>query len=169
MVVRKIKIIIMMKTVAKLVMVLLLINASCSKKASSCPYDPCSPKAPDAEVAQVQAYLSSNNITAVKHCSGLFYQIMSQGSGVAPSGCSAVVVNYKGALTNGKVFDQSVMPFSTSLIDVIKGWQDGLPLIQKGGKIKLFIPPSLGYGPSANGDIPANSILIFDVELLDLR
>jgi FKBP-type peptidyl-prolyl cis-trans isomerase FkpA len=58
-----------------------------------------------------------------------------------------------------------------SLLGVIQGWTNGVPLIKKGGKIKLYIPPALGYGANTTSDgrIPGNSILIFDVELLDFQ
>jgi FKBP-type peptidyl-prolyl cis-trans isomerase FkpA len=159
----------MKKMVTRLMMVLLLLNYSCSKKAFKCPYDPCAIVAPQSEITQLEAYLAGNNITAVKHCSGMYYQVLNPGEGAAPTGCSAVLVTYKGSLTNGTIFDQSVNPTPFSLIDLIKGWQNGIPLIQKGGKIRLYVPPTLGYGATANRDIPANSILIFDVDLLDVR
>ena len=147
----------------------LLLSTSCSKKDNmNCSYDPCSVTAPDAEVQQVQSYITTNKVTAVKHCSGVFYQIISEGTGTQPSACSSVSVKYTGTLTNGSVFDQTTTPVSFSLLRLIEGWKKGLPLIKKGGKIKLIIPPSLGYGASANGSIPGNSILIFDIELVDV-
>ena len=143
---------------------------SCFKdpKPAKCSYDPCAYKAPDSEVQAVENYLASQGITnAVKHCSGLYYIIDSAGTGVQLNGCSYVAVHYKGSLTNGSVFDERDYQFSLS--QVIPGWSDGVPLIKKGGKIHLYIPPSLGYGSQPNGPIPANSILIFEITLYDVQ
>lgn len=136
----------------------------------TCTYDPCQLKAPDSQVVKIETYLNTNGITAVKHCSGLYYTMVSPGTGdLSPTPCSAIAINYTGTLTNGNVFDKSTAPVSFSLMSLISGWKNGIPLMKKGGKIRLYIPPSLGYGPSANGSIPGNSILIFDVELLDFQ
>ena len=135
----------------------------------TCNYNECSVKAPAAEIEQLRAYLASNNIMATEHCSGLFYVIDNPGTGNKPTACNSVLVNYEGRLTNGDTFDKSTSPAAFSLTGVIRGFQNGVPLIKTGGKIRLFIPPSLGYGGAAQTSIPANSILIFDVELLDMR
>lgn len=140
-----------------------------SQNEFTCNYNECAVKAPAAEIEQVKAYLSANNITATEHCSGLLYVIDDPGTGNKPTACSSVLVNYEGRLTNGNTFDKSTSPVAFSLTGVIKGFQNGVPLVKTGGKIRLFIPPSLGYGSTAQNGIPANSILIFDVELLDMR
>jgi FKBP-type peptidyl-prolyl cis-trans isomerase FkpA len=71
-------------------------------------------------------------------------------------------------LTNGTVFDQSLTnPVLYPLSQLIAGWQIGLQLIKSGGKIRLFLPPSLGYGNNAVSSIPANSVLIFDVTIIE--
>jgi FKBP-type peptidyl-prolyl cis-trans isomerase len=77
-----------------------------------------------------------------------------------------VKVNYSGSLTNGSVFD-SGNGVSFPLANLIIGWQQGIPLVGKSGKIILYLPPSLGYGSSAQNGIPANSIMIFTIDLLD--
>jgi FKBP-type peptidyl-prolyl cis-trans isomerase len=78
-----------------------------------------------------------------------------------------VSVNYVGKLTNDTIFDQTTTsPASFFLGQTIPGWIKGVSLIRAGGRITLFLPPSLGYGNVAIGPIPANSILIFDVDLL---
>lgn len=134
------------------------------KKESTCNYDACFDKAPASEIQAVQDYLTSQGITnAQQHCSGMFYVIDSAGSGKQPTACSAVDVNYTGKLTDGTVFDQG--RYQNYLGSVIEGWANGVPLIKEGGVIHLYIPPSLGYGSQANGTIPANSILIFDITL----
>ena len=139
-----------------------IVGSGCSK--NKCDYNECATKAPDAEIQAVQAYLSSKSITsAVQHCSGMYYLIDNAGSGKHPNGCSDVNVTYKGMLTNGSTFDQGTTDLG--LGDVIPGWRNGIPKVAVGGIIHLYIPPSLGYGPYANGPIPANSILVFDVTL----
>ncbi len=128
-----------------------------------CLYEPCDFVAPAIETAAIQTYLDSNSINATKHCSGLFYIIDSLGTGVSPDACNGVSVTYTGRLTDGSVFDAGSIVIG--LNQVIPGWTNGLPLIKSGGGIRLFIPPSLGYGGQAQPGIPAHSILIFDVQL----
>ncbi len=104
--------------------------------------------------------------------SGLLYQVEKEGTGEAPQDSDTVVVNYKGTLTDGTVFDNSYdrgEPLSFRLDGVIPGWTEGLKHIKKGGKIKLVIPPALAYGKTGVPGIPANSTLVFDVELLDVK
>lgn len=137
----------------------------------SCVKDNCAiptTKAPSAEVTQLEQYLASVGITtAVKDDRGFCHIISAPGTGTRPNLCSSVRVSYTGRLTNGTVFDQSTSA-TFGLSGLITGWQEGIPLIQKGGSIRLFLPPSLAYGSSATGSIPANSILIFDISLLDV-
>ena len=104
--------------------------------------------------------------------SGLLYQVEKPGTGAAPKDSDTVVVNYKGTLTDGTEFDNSYTrgePLSFRLDGVIPGWTEGLKHIKKGGKIKLVIPPELAYGKTGVPGIPANSTLVFDVELLDVK
>jgi len=138
---------------------------------STCSYDPCGLKAPDSEIQAVQSYLTSNSITATQHCSGLFYTIDLPGTGITPTVCNAVIVNYEGRLTNGTVFDktQPGAPATFNLSQLIAGFKNGVPLIKAGGKITLYVPPSLGYGSQQAGAIPPNSILIFNVELAGVQ
>jgi FKBP-type peptidyl-prolyl cis-trans isomerase FkpA len=161
-----------MRKIVFAVFVVFMVASACHKSDSRCDYDPCSRKAPASEITQLETYLSGTGITtAVKHCSGMYYQITSNGADNGPGVCSYVSVNYKGALTNGTVFDQTTTtsgPASFLLIDLIEGWKIGIPLIKKTGKIRLYIPPSLGYGNIARTGIPANSILIFDIDLVDV-
>lgn len=117
----------------------------------------------------ITAYISDNKLNAKATGSGLYYVITSQGSGAQPNSTSSVTVNYKGYLTNGTVFDQSRSSgVSFSLNNVIKGWQEGIPYFKKGGKGVLLIPSALAYGSQAKANIPANSVLIFDIELLEI-
>jgi FKBP-type peptidyl-prolyl cis-trans isomerase FkpA len=121
------------------------------------------------EIASVQAYLTANNITATQHAGGFFYNIVTQGSGPFPTLNSNVTLKYTGTLTNGNIFDQNNAGSVFLLSQLILGIQKGLPLIQKGGKIILYLPPSLGYGCSSVGSIPPGSNLIFSIELIDVQ
>jgi peptidylprolyl isomerase len=106
--------------------------------------------------------------------SGLKYIILEEGSGDQPEPGDVVSVNYSGYLMDGTKFDSSVdrdEPFVFTLGKgmVIKGWDEGIALLKEGGKAKLIIPPVLAYGERPNGPIPANSTLIFDVELVEIK
>jgi FKBP-type peptidyl-prolyl cis-trans isomerase FkpA len=131
-----------------------------------CNYDDCAVKAPASEIQSVKDYLAANNLAASEHCSGLFYIITEQGTGATPTVCGAVKAIYEGKLTDGTVF----APKDTAsfyLNEVIRGWANGIPLVKGGGKIQLFIPPTLGYGNTTpqGSTIPPNSILVFDVKV----
>ena len=131
----------------------------------TCNYNECQVVAPASEIQAVKDYLGTNSITATQHCSGMFYTIDDPGTGVAPTACNAVVITYEGRLTNGTVFDKPTDPVTLGLPDVITGFRNGLLKLKNGGKITLYIPPSLGYGNRQVGNIPPNSILIFKIEL----
>lgn len=149
-----------------------LLLASCQKSSSnnSCAYTPSGKTASAAEITSLQNYLSSHSITtAVQHSSGFFYEITAPGTGASPVLCSGIVVKYIGSLESGTIFDSNTSGASFTLGQLIDGWQQGLPLIKAGGSIKLYIPPSLGYGSSSAGSIPANSNLIFNIQLVSVQ
>lgn len=105
--------------------------------------------------------------------SGLQYKILQQGSGPKPTADDTVVCNYRGTLVNGEEFDSSYKrgePATFPVNRVIKGWTEALQLMPVGSKWQLFIPPQLAYGErgAGNGDIPPNSTLIFEVELISI-
>ncbi|MFN5069792.1 MAG: FKBP-type peptidyl-prolyl cis-trans isomerase [Bacteroidota bacterium] len=103
--------------------------------------------------------------------SGLQYEIITEGSGAKPTATQTVTCHYHGTLTNGTVFDSSVKrgaPASFPLNRVISGWTEALQLMPVGSKWRLFLPPQLAYGSMQVGAIPANSTLIFEVELLSI-
>jgi FKBP-type peptidyl-prolyl cis-trans isomerase FklB len=104
--------------------------------------------------------------------SGLQYKVLKKGSGGSPDENDQVTVHYKGTLVDGTVFDSSYKrgePVTFPLNRVIPGWTEGVQLMKKGAKYRLFIPPTLGYGERGNRDIPGNAVLIFDIELLDFK
>ncbi len=116
-------------------------------------------------------YLTNNSLNFESTESGIYYSIEKQGEGEHPTEKHVVETHYKGTLLDGKVFDSSYdrgEPIEFPLTAVIKGWQEAIPLLKKGGKGTFIIPSSLAYGTRGAGrDIPPNSVLIFDVELLD--
>jgi FKBP-type peptidyl-prolyl cis-trans isomerase FkpA len=104
--------------------------------------------------------------------SGLQIETITAGEGESPKVTDKVKVHYTGTLVDGTKFDSSVdrgEPITFPLDGVIKGWGEGLQLMKVGGKSRLVIPPSIGYGPQGTGPIPPNSTLIFDVELLGIE
>lgn len=104
----------------------------------------------------------------VQLSNGSQYKVLVMGSGVKPSSDSHVRVRYTGRLTNGKLFDESSTAIQVPLSNVIKGWRTILPLMPVGSTWRLYIPPDLGYGDQEKSTIPARSILIFDVELIEV-
>ena len=105
--------------------------------------------------------------------SGLQYKVIKEGTGAQPKATDTVTVNYRGTLIDGKEFDSSYkrgQPATFPLNGVIKGWTEGLQLMKTGAKYQLFVPSALAYGERAVGpDLPANSTLIFEVELLEAK
>lgn len=117
----------------------------------------------------IKDFLTANNLTAERHKSGLYYIVEASGSGsFTYSTSTSVTVKYSLRLINGTVVPQTSDPISFSLGEVILGWQIGVPLIQKGGKIRLFVPSAYAYGQTGRTGIPANSVLDFTIELLDV-
>lgn len=157
-----------MKRIVACCVVLVLFASGClkDKGENTCTFDECAFLVPATEVQDVEEYLTANSITATKHCSGMYYTILDPGAGIAPQICNSVGVKYIGKLTDGQTFDESTDPVIFNLGTLIGGWQLGITLIKPGGKIRLFIPPSLGYGSQATGSVPANSILVFDIDLV---
>ena len=104
--------------------------------------------------------------------SGLQYEILVAGDGAKPADTDTVSTHYHGTLIDGKVFDSSVdrgEPLSIPVNRVISGWTEALQLMAVGSKWRLFIPPGLAYGSRGAGEIPPNSTLIFEVELLGIE
>ena len=146
-----------------------IILSSC-KKEDNCKYTESAVVVPASEMANLQTWVAANRPLAIQHPGGFYYEISTAGTGtVTPSVCSNVTVKYAGYLTNGFKFDENTTGISFALGQLIVGWQRGIPLIKTGGSINLYLPPSLGYGSNASGPIPANSILIFNIQLLAVQ
>ncbi|MGY5354298.1 FKBP-type peptidyl-prolyl cis-trans isomerase [Wenyingzhuangia sp. IMCC45467] len=141
----------------------LLILSACTK------YD--SPKNYTEENEQeIIDYLEENDLEAVRDQYGLYYIIEEEGTGLQPESTDVVTVAYKGAFTNGTVFDESDEDgIILSLQRVIYGWSLGIPYFKEGGKGKLIIPSRMGYGSSDYNAIPGGSVLVFDIELLSVN
>jgi FKBP-type peptidyl-prolyl cis-trans isomerase FklB len=120
-----------------------------------------------------QAFLKENGARdgVVTLPSGLQYEILTDADGPKPAATDRVTTHYRGTLIDGTVFDSSYdrgQPATFPLNGVIAGWTEALQLMSVGSKWRLFIPPELAYGARAQGPIPANSTLIFDVELIEI-
>lgn len=123
-------------------------------------------------LAKEQAFFTENakKATVKSTEEGLQYEILVEGNGEKPSRENEVTVHYTGTLLDGKKFDSSLdrnEPLKMKLDRVIEGWKIGVPLMSKGAKYRFYVPSKLGYGSQNMGAIPPNSILIFDIELLD--
>ncbi len=121
-----------------------------------------------------KTFLSDNSKRdgVVTTSSGLQYEIISQGTGPLPTASSTVEVHYEGTLVDGTQFDSSYdrgESISFPLNRVIKGWTEGVQLMKVGSIYKFFIPSELAYKSQTKGSIPANSVLIFKIELLEIR
>ena len=157
-------------------------NEKCENEFGECPEDQLAK-----DIETIENYLEENNLTAVRHASELFYIIEEEGTGEFPENGQQVAVNYVGRFLDGKVFDTSIesvareeaifnenrayQPFEFQLGrgSVISGWDIGIKLMKEGGKSTLIIPSFLAYGPRGSGTIPANTVLLFEVELVDIK
>ena len=125
-------------------------------------------------VKEGEKFLAENKkrSTVKTTASGLQYEVLKQGSGINPAATDTVVVNYVGTLTSGTEFDNSYKrgsPISFPLNGVIRGWTEGLQLMRAGSKYKFYVPYQLGYGLNNAQTIPGGSVLIFEIELLDVK
>lgn len=122
-----------------------------------------------------EAFLAQNKTkSGVKTtASGLQYEVITEGTGAKPLATDSVTVNYKGTLIDGTEFDNSYTrgePITFPLNRVIPGWTEGVQLMSVGSKYKFYIPYTLGYGiHGAGGTIPGGAVLIFEVDLLDVK
>jgi FKBP-type peptidyl-prolyl cis-trans isomerase len=126
-----------------------------------------------AELAKLNEYLSSKNITAKPDSTGLYYIETKSGSGALAQSGDSVVVHYEGTLLDGKVFDSSIgrgepISFSLGRGMVIPGWEIGLSKMKKGAEATLIIPSKLAYGPRGMGPIPPAATLVFKVQLINI-
>jgi FKBP-type peptidyl-prolyl cis-trans isomerase FkpA len=142
-------------------LVLLLVVASCAKRKAE--------KQAKEDDQIIQDYIEAHNLTATKTSSGLYVVIEQQGTGAACNSYSTVRASYAGYFTDGSVFDESTASGVVfDLQSVIPGWTEGIPYFKVGGYGKLLIPSALAYGTKGTVGIPPNTVLIFDVALLEV-
>ncbi|MEZ2337223.1 FKBP-type peptidyl-prolyl cis-trans isomerase [Mucilaginibacter sp. RCC_168] len=117
----------------------------------------------------IRVYLKANpQIKAVKDPSGLYYQIIKPGTGVAPTEGSTVTVNYTCSLMGGQLYDKG-SNFSRPLSSLVKAWQIAVPHLKPGGNMVLYVPSHLAYGAGGAGPIPENAVLTFDIDLVKVQ
>lgn len=115
-------------------------------------------------------YIDENGLDAQSTASGLYYVIDVPGTNERPDISNRVFVKYTGTFLDGRQFDSSNgNTIDFPLNGVIQGWQEGIPLFGKGGKGTLILPSHLAYGPTGQGSIPPNTVLVFDVELVNFN
>lgn len=149
-----------MKNIFPFLFITVIIFSSCNKKKKQAKLDD--------EI--ITNYISKNQLSASKTESGLYYVINTQGVGENPKSNSSVRVAYRGYFASGNPFDDSdTSGISFSLNSVIEGWQEGIPYFKPGGRGVLLIPSALGYGKTSKPGIPANSVLIFDINLKEVE
>lgn len=145
-----------------LVFSFVLLAASCQKDSR-----------PQSEIDEekILAYLEENNRTATRHETGIYYEIITPGGSEKPAPSNEVRVKYKGTLLNGNVFDETTGNETRNFIlrTLIPAWQIGIPLLGRGGKGIFYCPSAYAYGAQRLPDIPANSVLIFEIELVDFQ
>jgi FKBP-type peptidyl-prolyl cis-trans isomerase FkpA len=143
------------------ILVLLLVITSCAKRKAE--------KQAKEDDEIILKYIEDYNLTATKTSSGLYVVIEAPGTGAACNSYSTVRASYSGYFTDGTVFDYSpAAGIEFDLQAVIPGWTEGIPYFKEGGYGKLLIPSALAYGKNGTSGIPPNSVLIFDVALLEV-
>jgi FKBP-type peptidyl-prolyl cis-trans isomerase FkpA len=114
-------------------------------------------------------YLSAKKLSATKTSSGLYYHIDTVGTGKKINSTNTIFVKYTGKLSNDSIFDQNLVGTSLNLKTAINGWKEGLTYFNVGSIGKLYIPSKLGYGKNNVGKVPSNSVLIFDIEVIEIQ
>lgn len=161
----------MKKYILLLTVTVLIGLSSCLKKEDlPPPHNPLVQLGKDTLV--IRSFLTAKDIDAIKlGPTGIYYQIITPGTGtVTPNKDSKVAVKYKGRFLNGTVFDETKKDSVVfTLGTLISGWQLGIPLIKKGGKIRLIVSSGYAYQEIGRGPIPPNTNLDFDIELVDVK
>ena len=150
-----------LKNLAALLLLLPLLFSSCKKEDQF-----------QIDQDLIQQYIADNSLDALSTDEGLYYVIVGEGTGPNPTINDEVTVHYEGSLLDGTVFDSSIggQPITFPLLNVIRGWQIGIPLVKEGGTIILLVPSNLAYGsnPPFGSGIPEDAVLRFDVDLIEV-
>lgn len=154
------------------VLAIVMVAFAACKKDSGDKFD--AAKQAKIDSAAIQAYIKAYNdtttkakINATRDENGIFYQVLTPGTGTYPTASSTININYTGKFFDGKIFDSGNT--NLPLTNYIRGWQLGIPRINTGGRLYLIIPSGLAYGPSGRAAIPPNTPLIFTVDLLSFK
>lgn len=142
-----------------LILLLGCISASCGK------YSDEDIKSFDDKIA---SYVKKNNLEMTKSESGLYYQVHEEGEGEPIKGTAIISAIYTGKLLNGKIFDEQKEPTELTLKNLIHGWREVAHYLKPEGKATIIVPPQLGYGQQKLPEIPESSILIFDIEIVNV-
>ena len=126
------------------------------------------------DIKRIEGYISENNLDGFLSTEkGLYYKLLRDGNSIFPISGDTLSVEYIGKLLDGSEFDRSntdqPFEFVLGMGQVIEGWELGLTKIDEGGSGILIIPSGMGYGQSSSGSIPENSVLIFRIDLVDVR
>jgi FKBP-type peptidyl-prolyl cis-trans isomerase FkpA len=119
--------------------------------------------------SRIKTYLEKKNIQCQRSSSGLYYKIIEPGEGPQIQLQDEVTFTYKGTFLNGKVFDSPETPVTFQVQQLIAAWKEIMLQLKPGGKAFLVSPPQLGYGEHELDDIPANSVLVFELEVVSVR
>jgi FKBP-type peptidyl-prolyl cis-trans isomerase FkpA len=118
---------------------------------------------------QIEAYLKKNNKACERSSSGLYYNIIEQGEGREIKYGDRIAFTYKGELLDGTVFDKRTKPIEFDVDILIAAWKEAMLMLNEGGKAYIVAPPHLGYGTHELSDIPANSIIVYTLEVVKVK
>jgi FKBP-type peptidyl-prolyl cis-trans isomerase FkpA len=158
-----------MKKYLFILSMLVLGLSSCTKDKTVATVDPAVQAKIDDDA--IKAYLVAHpDITAIKDPSGLYYQVITEGTGASITTASTVKVSYVGTTLQGAQFDanENYTTALTPTTNIIEGWKIGVPKAKVGGKILLILPSALAYGPYGNGPIAPNTIIKFTITVKEL-
>lgn len=158
----------MKKIILAVVIVTGLVYFISCTKADTGGFTSCSGPSAASDSTVLLAFAAKDSITPTLDTSGMYYQIITQGAGIRPTGTAQITVTYVAKYLNGDVFDSSTAPVVLPLATLILGWQYGLPKIQPGGRIKLLLPSALAYGCQGTSSIPPNTPVYFDISLISV-
>jgi len=118
--------------------------------------------------AKIEKYLKRKNIECKKSASGLYYKILEEGEGDFIQFTDKVMVTYKGSFLSGETFDEQTEPIELKVSEQINAWKENMLQLKKGSKAYMIAPPQLGYGGYKIEKVPPNSILVFELEVVDV-
>lgn len=118
---------------------------------------------------EIQSYITKKDLKLEKSESGLYYDILEQGNGRKIQFKDQISFTYKGTLLSGQAFDYAKEPVTFGVEQLIGAWKETVLMLNEGGKAYIICPPSLGYGTHDLDDIPQNSILIFELEVVEIK